>query len=475
MSSLTPSLCGFDGFISDRLNWRQQVDKLIHKDDRSTFAADDLINQCVPRAIGALIERSYLPRPERIARDVFLSISRNAHQNFWSGDVDTIEYVYRKLMAEKMVESNSSVCCPGDSLKRTITETAMAVENLIDVTNQFYNSIQNQQTISYPTKNNLSLPSASKLPSNDSATTVNDINTVSVAVSSIPQVDYGNASNIGKNDSRKPISLAATTAALNGINDQVNLPQIDQEVLRDAKANFTTLPNVSMIRSDTCTKLGKVRVIKLTGCTVRNDVDIDNSTEVHKLKHLDEAYFDQMTLLPAIPNETVAIYRLHIYFNVRDNDDNAILKSGWASLKGRTFDDMLPILEIVMPVEKVTEKAPLAPVTTISSSSNVTSSSSSSSNISKPGIFCPFCSVDITLYDLPAREHHVNICGQSLISTLPTGTAKRGKENDRVAQQLSVAKKSKAVAESCKSACPICARMVLSTLFEAHVNECLNN
>jgi len=117
----------------------------------------------------------------------------------------------------------------------------------------------------------------------------------------------------------------------------------------------------------------------------------------------------------------------------------------------------------------VPDKAPLAPVSVAPSSSNIVRSSSVG-----PRVTCPFCSIDITLHDLPAREHHVNNCGQGVTSALPSGAAKRGKENERVTQQA-VHKKSKAVVEANKSACPICARMVLTTLFEAHVNECLNN
>lgn len=479
-------LDGNDLFNGERLNWRQRVERLIYEEDVVTLSVEE-INRRIPASITVFITRSYLPRPECIPKHVFNEISEDIYQKFWSGDVESIECVYKKLMAQKMVESRSNIIDSEGSLKWATIETAMVVENLIDLTSQFYTSInkdvQDQPPTSYPTSNSASVSITTLPPVDSLAAATSDVNIVPVTVSSEPQSEKDSLVNKGKIIAATQVLSAATSHSAIPILNQVSSPRQTLQQSRQPspyrplslKTTFRTLPDISAIRSDKCSKLGKVRVVKSSGCTVRSDVDIDNSMELHKLKHLDEAYYDQMTLLPEIPRETVAIYRLHIYFNVWDDASNSIVvKSGWASLQGRTLDDMLPILEIVSLVEKVPEKvpekAPLAPVSVAPSTSNIVRSSSVS-----PRVTCPFCSIDITLHDLPAREHHVNNCGQGVTTALPSGAAKRGKENERVAQQQAAHKKSKAVVEANKSACPICARMVLTTLFEAHVNECLNN
>ena len=477
-SSISWRGCGV--FEATRPCWRQQVERLTTCGPGVvTYTANDLLKYRVPEAIAVLIARSSLPRPEAISRDVFLSISQEVHQRFWSGDVDSIECVYKKIIAQKMIESDAIILNAEGSLNRTLTETTMAVDSLVDLTTQFYGSVSNSlnlQPIFKPPKQCINVSSEPKLPVNDSAGSVNDIIVAPGNVSSKPLVDKGTTSNIVKIDSIKPTSSVPVIASANNVKSPLNhlqpkqqIPQRDQHrrhlgLQTDTK--FATLPDISTIQADKGIKLGIVRVVKPSGCTVRNDIDIDNSREVHKLRHLDEAYFDQMTLLPAIPNETVAIYRLHIYFNVTNDNKDGNLKNGWASLKGRTFDDMQPILEIVQPLEKAQVVAD-TPMT--SGDSGI--SSSDNSVISR--IFCPFCASDITLHDMPAREHHVNNCGQNM--ALPTVAAKRGKENDRAMQQQVVPKKSKNMEEKNKSSCPICARLILSTLFQAHVNECLND
>jgi hypothetical protein len=64
---------------------------------------------------------------------------------------------------------------------------------------------------------------------------------------------------------------------------------------------------------------------------------------VDRLEYGKEVPFDRIVTAGAIPGETVAVQRLHVLIGMQGGKE----VWGWASLHGRTTEDMNPILQIL--------------------------------------------------------------------------------------------------------------------------------
>jgi hypothetical protein len=174
---------------------------------------------------------------------------------------------------------------------------------------------------------------------------------------------------------------------------------------------------------------------------------------IGRLKFEEVVQFDLIREVPGIPGETVATKRLRI-IRVLDELINAPVDVvGWASLTGRALDDQDPIMSILrMPdahnrsttEEPIKNRVPhentiyhqqsriiqksVSQPTPGGSSNGIAvpvavqaprfpeASGSSTKNVHAEPFNCPICDMDISLFDIPARNHHINICTECLQS-----------------------------------------------------------
>jgi hypothetical protein len=164
-------------------------------------------------------------------------------------------------------------------------------------------------------------------------------------------------------------------------------------------------PSVTKISTaDPSVRIGKARVIRPDGATIRDGIDIDTSNIIYKLKQGDVVEYDtvEWTQLSADDDDIVSVQRLHVTaMQTSSSQGKSEYITGWASLTGRTIDDMCPIFEILMH----SNNRPTVEVY------DLTTADDEPKNI-KPVLLpsCPFCQLDLSIYSKLEVDQHMSAC-----------------------------------------------------------------